>query len=106
MAQNVRCNSDSLPICLRHNNKWEALEHAEFLAEFLQSTTEVLFSGDLCPTENDVRGLSLCFDLLRDKLRIANDELDWPVSDFNSKNALRAVGPEGVFENGPDDAED
>lgn len=85
MSQNTRCNRDFLPYSLRHRNRFEALEHAGFLAEFLQITTEALLSGDLCPSKNEVQGLSICFDLLRDKLRIANDELEWPLNDRDSK---------------------
>lgn len=93
MSQEAKCNADSLPLCLRHYNQWETLEQAGFLAEFLQAAAENTFRGGLCPSESELRGMSLCFDLLRDKLSIANDELDWPTSEYNGKNVLKAVGP-------------
>lgn len=69
----------SVPRCLRHGVTNCALDDAGELAAFLQNAVDALFAeGDSLPDGGGRRGLSLCFDLLRDKIAIASGELNFP----------------------------
>lgn len=68
-AASVRLSS--VPRCLRHGSPRIALEEAGALAA-------LLVEGSSLPDDGSVYGLELCFDLLRDKIAIANDELNFP----------------------------
>lgn len=76
-AASVRLSS--VPRCLRHGSPRIALEEAGALAAFLQkAVAALLVEGSSLPDDGSVYGLELCFDLLRDKIAIANDELNFP----------------------------
>lgn len=77
-AASVRLSS--VPRCLRHSHPNTALEEAECLAAFLQNVVgSLLIEGDGLPVKDGSdMGLSLCFDLLRDKIAIASGELNFP----------------------------
>lgn len=70
----------SVPRCLRHFHPNNALEEAEHLAAFLQNVVGSLLieGGGLPDNDGSDIGLSLCFDLLRDKIAIASGELPFP----------------------------
>lgn len=76
-ASSVR--QDSLPQCLRHISPGCALNDADALAAFLQSATTALLADEVCATDQDIYGLQLCFDLLRDKIAIGTGERPFPL---------------------------
>lgn len=78
-AASVRLSS--VPRCLRHFHPNNALEEAEYLAAFLQNVVgSLLIEGDGLPVKDGSdMGLSLCFDLLRDKIAIASGEMAFPL---------------------------
>ena len=78
-ATSVRLSS--VPRCLRHFHPNTALDEAECLAAFLQNVVgSLLIEGDGLPVKDGSdMGLSLCFDLLRDKIAIASGELPFPI---------------------------
>ena len=78
-AASVRLSS--VPRCLRHVSPGIALEEAECLAAFLQNVVGSLLieCGGLPDNDGSDMGLSLCFDLLRDKIAIASGELPFPI---------------------------
>lgn len=78
-AASVRLSS--VPRCLRHFHPNNALEVAEYLAAFLQNVVgSLLIEGNGLPNKDGSdMGLSLCFDLLRDKIAIASGEMAFPL---------------------------
>ena len=89
----TKANTASLPRSLCHGWEDTALEDARALTDFLQISIENLHAGGFVPTPQAMQGMSLAFDLLADKLRIASGELEWPLADRQSENVLRVVGP-------------
>ena len=75
-AASVRLSS--VPRCLRHVSPGIALEEAGALAVFLQGITTTRHEDGFLPSADYSWGLSLCFDLLRDKISIASGELNFP----------------------------
>lgn len=75
-AASVRLSS--VPRCLRHVSPGIALEEAGALAVFLQGVTTTRHEDGFLPSADYSWGLSLCFDLLRDKISIASGELNFP----------------------------
>ena len=65
-AASVRLSS--VPRCLRHVSPGIALEEAGALAVFLQGITTTRHEDGFLPSADYSWGLSLCFDLLRDKI--------------------------------------
>ena len=77
-AASVR--SSSVPRCLRHVSPGIALEEAGAIATFLQGVTTAMHHEEgVMPSADYGWGLSLCFDLLRDKIAIASGELPFPI---------------------------
>lgn len=75
-AASVRLSS--VPRCLRHVSPGIALEEAGAIATFLQGVTTTRHEDGFLPSADYSWGLSLCFDLLRDKIAIASGELNFP----------------------------
>lgn len=75
-AASVRLSS--VPRCLRHVSPGIALEEAGAIATFLQGVTTTRHEDGFLPSADYSWGLSLCFDLLRDKIAIASGELPFP----------------------------
>ena len=76
-AASVRLSS--VPRCLRHVSPGIALEEAGAIATFLQGVTTAMHHEEgVMPSADYGWGLSLCFDLLRDKIAIASGELPFP----------------------------
>lgn len=107
MNQNNRRNKpvtvkpSSVPLCLRHGVPDTPIEDAQYLAAFLQHAVENLTNGDFLPSANTMAGMSLCFDLLRDKLSIAAGDREWPcaaVSDDSTEYALWNPNAGGAHE--------
>lgn len=86
--------AESVPLCLRHGYEGAALEHAQWLTVFLRDAVEALCAGIDSPDEICRGGLSLCFDLLRDKLAIASGELPFPDADILNKTDAVLWNPE------------
>lgn len=77
-AASVRLSS--VPRCLRHVSPGIALEEAGAIATFLQGVTTAMHHEEgVMPSADYGWGLSLCFDLLRDKIAIASGELPFPI---------------------------
>lgn len=65
----------SLPYCLQHASRADALDSAKCLALFLEEATESLFSCQNLSQPEAIYGMTQCFVLLRDKLDIASGDL-------------------------------
>lgn len=78
-----RVNAKSTPRSLRHWHNHSILDDAKHLAAFLQRAVEDMANSDSAIGQDDVIGFSLAFDLLRDKIAIANGELAFPLIDTN-----------------------
>lgn len=77
-AASVRLSS--VPRCLRHVSPGIALEEAGAIATFLQGVTTAMHHEEgVMPSADYGWGLSLCFDLLRDKIAIASGEMAFPL---------------------------
>ena len=79
----------SVPRCLRHSYDTAPLEDAGYLAAFLHRACESMaMNSDGLPDDDVAMGLSLTFDLLRDKINIALEVLPFPqcdaTNDFSS----------------------
>lgn len=85
---------DSIPRCLRHLNEDTILHDAQNLTAFLQRATEELYDSDddLCNAE--IRGMSLAFDLLRDKLACLSGDLAFPLGGADAAPPLWNPEPE------------
>lgn len=72
----------SVPRCLRHAYDAAPLEDAGYLTAFLHLVCESMASNsDGLPDDDVAMGLSLTFDLLRDKIDIALGTLPFPRCD-------------------------
>ena len=87
----VYVKPSSVPMCLRHVNSTTALEEAQALAAFLQDATEVIVENENGTSENCGWGLSLVFQLLRDKLAIASGELAFPLTATTDEDTWRTL---------------
>lgn len=82
--------SSSIPRSLRHIAPHSALEDAAHLASFLRNVVDDMLSREVgeLPSDNSALGLSLCFDLLLDKINIAGGELSFPLSGLPHEQEL------------------
>ena len=78
----------SVPRCLRHTYDTAPLEDAGYLAAFLHRACELMASEANEPSDDVATGLSLTFDLLRDKINIALEALPFPQCDATNDFSL------------------
>lgn len=81
MSAPMTATPDSLPHCLRHGTRGDALAHAAALTSFLQISVEAFQFLDSTPPPEAYVGMELCFRLLRDKIEIGGAYL-FPTYDF------------------------
>ena len=96
--RSVEVKPSSVPLCLRHGATDTPMLDAQCLAAFLQHAVENLTNGDFQPSADVMSGMSLCFDLLRDKLSIAAGDREWPqvaVSDDDTWRTLTNMNAGG-----------
>lgn len=82
MSAPMTATPDSLPHCLRHGTRGDALAHAAALTSFLQITVEAFQHLDSTPPQEAFEGMDLCFCLLRDKIEIGGGAYLFPTYDF------------------------
>lgn len=75
----VYVKAESVPLCLRHSHEMAAVDDARWLVAFLQEAMNAIWASSNSPDDDCRCGLSLCFDLLRDKLAIITGELPFPM---------------------------
>ena len=78
----------SVPRCLRHTYDKAPLEDAGYLTAFLHRACELMASNANEPSDDVAMGLSLTFDLLRDKIDIALETLPFPQCDATNDFSL------------------
>ena len=79
----------SVPRCLRHTYDKAPLEEAGYLTAFLHRACESMArNSDGLPDDDVAMGLSLTFDLLRDKIDIALEALPFPQCDATNDFSL------------------
>lgn len=88
--RNYCARSSSIPRSLRHVSPNSALEDAAHLANFLRNVVGDMFAqdGNGLPSDESNMGLSLCFDLLLDKIVIAGGELSFPLAGLPHEHDL------------------
>ena len=97
----IEVKPSSVPACLRHGFSEAPMLDAQCLAAFLQHAVENLNSGDFQPSSDAMAGLSLCFELLKDKLAIAAGDREWPqvaISDDATWHTLMNANAGGEHE--------
>lgn len=72
---------DSLPHCLLHGDRNDALAHAVALVSFLQVSIEGFHRLDSTIPREALEGMGYCFDLLRDKIEIGGGAYLFPFFD-------------------------
>ena len=73
----------SIPSCLRHSCKKDALNDASALLSFLNNAFEGIFISKTMLDDISPYGLSLCLALVQDKINIASGALSFPDARYN-----------------------
>lgn len=97
MNQNNRRNKvvyvkpSSVPQCLRHPHSSTALKEAQALAAFLNDAMAGIIEGASEPSKNCDYGMTLCFNLLQDRLAIASGKLAFPLIATTDEETWRTL---------------
>lgn len=75
--------SASIPSCLRHSCKKDALNDAIAILSFLNDAFEGIFTSEMMLDGISPYGLNLCLALVQDKITIASGKLSFPDACYN-----------------------
>lgn len=85
-SKETKCfRMQSLPQCLRHSNRRDALNDARAIASFLQIAVTGITSLEYEINHEEAKGADLCFDLLIDKIDIGRESYHFPMGTINEE---------------------